>query len=123
MDQHVHAITVPAGIVGTTCHPLVRVPTGYGGWTIHKAYLNPGVAAATVGLTYLVDAGTALGTAQAATLGTIAAADGTFVADVQKAFSLVAAPYIGEGKWISLYVATGTTIASTAVTIEYKVGK
>lgn len=112
-----------AGVVGTTCHPLFRVPSGHGRITILKAYLDPGIAAATVGLTYLVDAGTALGTAQSATLGTIAAADGTFTADVQKAFSLVAAPTAGEGHWISLYVATGTTIVSSSVVIEYKYGK
>lgn len=117
------SLRLSVGIVGTTCHPLVRVPSGFGGWTITKAYLDPGIAAATVGLTYLVDQGTALGTAQSATLGTIAAADGTFVPDVQKPFSLVAAPYIGEGKWIGLYVATGTTIASSAVVIEYQAGK
>lgn len=116
-------VQVHSGIVGTVCHPLIRVPTGHGRITILKAYLNPGIAAATVGLTYLVDAGTALGTAQSATIGTIAAADGTFVADVPKAFSLVAAPTLGEGHWLSLYVATGTTIASSGVVIEYKFGK
>lgn len=122
MSDTIHTMLVPCGIVGTTCHPLFRVPTGYGAITINKAYLINN-AAATVGLTYLVDAGTALGTAQAATLGTIAAADGTFVADVQKAFSLVASPVVSEGKWISLYVATGTTVASSAVEIEYVVGR
>ena len=113
------------GIVGTTCHQMFRVPSGFGGITVTKAYLDPGIAAATVGLTYIVDGGPALGTARATsgTLGTIAAANGTFVADTPKAFSLVSAPYLAEGHWMSLYVATGVTIASSAVVIEYKVGK
>ena len=113
------------GIVGTTCHPLFRVPTGYGRMTILAAYLDPGIAAATIGNTYLVDAGTALGTAQATggTLGTLAIANGTFTADVQKAFSLVATPVVDSGHWVSLNVVTGTTIVSSAVIVEYKWGK
>jgi hypothetical protein len=116
-------IRANSGIVGTVCHPLFRVPTGYGRMTILKAYLDPGIAAATVGNTYLVDAGTALGTAQSATIGTLAIANGTFTADVPKAFSLVAAPTVDAGHWVSLYVVTGTTIASSAVVVEYKYGK
>ena len=111
------------GIVGAgACHPLMRVPTGFGGITITAAYYDPGIAAGTPGLTYLVDAGTALGTAQSATVGTITAANGTFTADVQKAFNLTSTPYVAEGHWISIFP-TAALLASSAVIIEFKPGK
>ena len=78
--------TFPVGVVGTAVGPLFRVPSGFGGITVLKAYVwNDAAATFTA---YLDDLGTALGTAQSATIGTSASADGTFVANVQKAFDL-----------------------------------
>ena len=121
MPQEVHSIQLYPGVLGTAARSLVRVPDGFGGWTITKAYIGNDAAATFTA--YLDDMGTALGTAQSATIGTSAVANGTFVANVQKALSLVADPYVAEGHWIGLYVSAGATVVGTTLTIEYAVGQ
>jgi len=121
MDQHLMSVTIPvAAIAGTVVQPLVRVPTSdsaYGGITITKAYLLCSAAATSV-LQLL--SGTALGTATTGTLGTL---NGTFVANVQQAFT-ISTPYVASGSWISLKTNAGGSLATTNVVIlEYKWGK
>ena len=121
MPQELHSVVTFPGVQGTSVGPLIRVPAGFGGWTITKCYTVSDAAATFTA--YLDDLGTALGTAQSATIGTSAVANGTFVANVQKALSLVADPYVAEEHWIGLYVSAGATVVGTTVHIEYAVGQ
>jgi len=122
MSQEVLSDQLVVGVQASAAGvPLKRVPAGHGGWTITKAYLVHDAAATLTA--YLIDMGTALGTAQSATLGTSAVANGTFVANVQKALSLVADPYIAEEHWLGLHVSAGAAVAGTKIVIEYAVGR
>ncbi|HEY5956416.1 MAG TPA: hypothetical protein VIV60_07690 [Polyangiaceae bacterium] len=121
MSQDIQSVVTFPGVQGTSVGPLIRVPAGYGAWTITKAYIVNDAAATFTA--YLDDLGTALGTAQSATIGTSTVANGTFVANVQKALNLVASPVVNEGHWLGLYVSAGATLAGTRVLIEYAVGK
>ena len=117
------SLRLSTGIVNAgSCHPLIRVPTGFGGITLTKAYFDPGIATIGLGTSYLIDAGTALGPGTEGTLGTIDAADSTFVADVPGAWNLTSTPYLAEGHWLGIICEAAST-ASGAVVIEYKPGK
>ena len=120
-EKAIQSVCVPvAAIAGTVVQPLWRVPddeSAFGGITITAAYMLCS-AAATSELQLL--SGTALGTATTGTVGTL---NGTFVANVQKAFT-VSTAYVSSGKWISLKTNAGGSLATTnMVVLEYVWGK
>lgn len=120
-EKAIQSVVIPvAAIAGTVVQPLWRVPaddSAYGGITITGAYMLCSGAATSV-LELLK--GTALGTATTGTIGTL---NGTFVANVQQAFT-VSTAYVDSGYWVSLKPGAGGSLATTnMVILEYVWGK
>jgi len=123
MGQEIQTVSVTVGAqAGTINRALFRVPQSstnkYGGITITGAYILSGGAATSV--LQLNNMGTALGTAISSNIGTL---NGTFVANVQQAFSITTA-YQAAGTWIGLGTGAGTSLdAASILTLEFMWGK
>jgi microcystin-dependent protein len=105
---------------GANARPLVKLPDGFGGITVHEAQVIGNAAGTAVGLELvtLTDAGTP------AVNGTVGSFAGTVVfAEGVPAACTISTAYVEKDLWLGVIQTSGTTPANTVLSLSYSMGK
>ena len=121
----VQIVSVDVGAyTGSTHHPLIKVPNGYGGVSILEAAVIGDGAGTAVGLKLVTTADVSATGGTPAINGTVGAFAGTIVlAEGVVHNCTISTPFVDEDYWIGLDQSSGTAATNTVLSLSYAMGK